>query len=241
MRRKIGYLIMIMCFCLFTLTACGDNVDWSMEYENYFEKISEHIPETDTMMIYTAESDVIKIVVNCAKVDNITYEKWDYGKSMCEWYREDNVVYFNAEYDGKQIWMKSDYNEEDYYMKLPVTINDFREDSSIYTYQSYKEKEKSDGVTYDVLLFTLKNGSEDMNMLGQVDRKSRKLRKMTGESETGGKVELKFSDIDMIKIPKKFYEADQVSINEIYHTMMEGMAYGMEEAMNDVKYKLNEQ
>lgn len=191
--------------------------EWAEAYEDYYTR-EDILPENMRMTTSTALQGVSLDIVIATAGDE-SYMRYDIGSAAIDLYAAEGKVYARTEADGAESWIYAPVTSEDELNSLlAMSAEDKIVDPSYVTACVYVEEVVEDGVTYDVLLLKVDDGSIAGEAYYYVNRETQKVGKYTMEAE-GELVECLVEEISSIEIPAEAATATEATADEILYAM----------------------
>lgn len=206
------------------------DTDWATAYEDYFTR-KDIIPENmKVTMSMDMEGITMDIVV--ATVGDSSYMGYAFDSASLDLYATKEKVYAHMVMAGEESWIYAPVTsaeEVDSVMSMAgeTTIVDAENVSSC----TYVETVVEEGVTYDVLLLEVDDGSATGNAYYYVNRETQKVDKFTMEQD-GQFVECFVEEMNSIEVPAEAANATEGTMEDIagalFAVLLSAMSVGME-------------
>ncbi len=195
----------------------GEVTDWAKAYEDYYAR-EDLLPYNRRMTTSTAlQGASVDIVI--ATVGEEFYMRFDIGSAAIDLYATDGKVYAHTEMAEEESWIFAPITSEDELKSLfALSTEDTIVEPAYVTACVYVEEVVEAGVTYDVLLLKVDNGSVAGEAYYYVNRETQKVSRYTMEAE-GELVECIIEEISSIEIPSEAANATEATSEELMYAI----------------------
>jgi len=191
----------------------GDVIDWAEAYEDYYAR-EDILPENMKMSINTAMEGVSMDIV-VATVEETSYMRYAFDNAALDLYAVEDTVYVCTEVEGEVNWMYAPVaSEEEVDSIFSLSGEDTIVDPEYVTSCTYVEEVVEAGVTYDVLLLEVDDGSTAGETYLYVNRETQKVNKFTMEAD-GQQAECFVEEISSIELPAEAANATEGTMDDV--------------------------
>ncbi len=203
-----------------TGTPSDDSTDWSIAYDDYFNR--DNIMPVTAKITMTVTGDGMTFDMVVAMVEEISFLSYDFGIVAMDMYVMPDKAYVRTEMEGQEAWIFAPITSQEEAQEMTVGIEDNTTlvDNEAIVSVTYREALEEDGVIYDVLDVTVEDGSGvSGTSVYFINRETQLIAKCVMEQQGNVAVCL-VEEIDSIELPAEAADATEAAMEDVLGAMV---------------------
>lgn len=210
---------------VFTDVTPDDGIDWSVKYDDYFER-TDIMPESLRVTITTIGENVTMPYGVVAVAGEAAFMSYDFGTAAIDMYIMTDKVYAFTRVEDREMWYQAPVGAEAETMGLADMADTTLVDKEDMAGWTYREAILEDGVVFDVLDVMVEDEDGVSGTATYfINRETQLIEKCVMEAEDATAVCL-VEEIEAIQVPTAAEEGTEVSMEDIMGTLFGVMFIG---------------